>query len=141
MITQDIDFVNKMPSEGQYFFANIEQEGILLCDAGNTPLAERNPNFTTVTLDNKYATVGYSLQKVCVVAILTLLLASRFTARQQDPMGIFLSIEKRKSVILAGRSSLNSPKSERQQNRARMKKGMVGITRADSPWPASLTVR
>jgi predicted nucleotidyltransferase len=43
VITHDIDFVNKMLSEGQYFFTDIEQEGILLYDAGNTPLAERKP--------------------------------------------------------------------------------------------------
>jgi predicted nucleotidyltransferase len=41
VITHDIDFVNKMLSEGQYFFTDIEKEGILLYDAGNTPLAER----------------------------------------------------------------------------------------------------
>jgi predicted nucleotidyltransferase/HEPN domain-containing protein len=41
VITHDIDFVNKMLTEGQYFFTDIEQEGILLYDAGNTPLAER----------------------------------------------------------------------------------------------------
>ncbi len=43
VITHDIDFVNRMLSEGQYFFTDIEQEGILLYDAGNTPLAERKP--------------------------------------------------------------------------------------------------
>ncbi len=43
MITHDIDFVNKMLSEDQYFFTDIEKEGILLHDAGNTPLAERKP--------------------------------------------------------------------------------------------------
>jgi hypothetical protein len=43
VITHDIDFVNKMLSEGQYFFTDIEKEGILLYDAGNTPLAEREP--------------------------------------------------------------------------------------------------
>ena len=43
LITQDIDFVNKMLSERQYFFTDIEQEGILLYDAGNTPIAERKP--------------------------------------------------------------------------------------------------
>jgi hypothetical protein len=32
-----------MLSEGQYFFTDIEKEGILLYDAGNTPLAERKP--------------------------------------------------------------------------------------------------
>jgi hypothetical protein len=32
-----------MLSEGQYFFTHIEKEGILLYDAGNTPLAERKP--------------------------------------------------------------------------------------------------
>jgi len=43
VITHDIDFVNKMLSEGQYFFTDIQQEGILLYDAGTTPLAERKP--------------------------------------------------------------------------------------------------
>ena len=32
-----------MLSEGQYFFTDIEKEGILLYDAGNIPLAERKP--------------------------------------------------------------------------------------------------
>lgn len=43
VITHDIDFINKMLTEGQYFFTDIEKEGILLYDAGNTPLAERKP--------------------------------------------------------------------------------------------------
>jgi HEPN domain-containing protein/predicted nucleotidyltransferase len=43
VIAHDIDFINKMLSEGQYFFADIEKEGILLYDAGNIPLAERKP--------------------------------------------------------------------------------------------------
>jgi len=43
VITHDIDFINKMLGEGQYFFTDIEQEGILLYDAGTTPLAERKP--------------------------------------------------------------------------------------------------
>jgi uncharacterized protein len=43
VITHDIDFINKMLSEGQYFFTDIEKEGILLYDAGTTPLAERKP--------------------------------------------------------------------------------------------------
>ena len=43
VITHDIDFVNKMLSEGQCFFTDIEKEGLLLYDAGNTPLAERKP--------------------------------------------------------------------------------------------------
>jgi uncharacterized protein len=43
VITHDIDFINKMLIEGQYFFTDIEKEGILLYDAGNTPLAERKP--------------------------------------------------------------------------------------------------
>jgi uncharacterized protein len=43
VITHDIDFINRMLSEGQYFFTDIEKEGILLYDAGNTPLAERKP--------------------------------------------------------------------------------------------------
>ncbi|HVU96982.1 MAG TPA: HEPN domain-containing protein [Puia sp.] len=47
VITHDIDFINKMLSEGQYFFTDIEKEGILLYDAGNTPLAERKPLSTS----------------------------------------------------------------------------------------------
>jgi uncharacterized protein len=43
VITHDIDFINKMLIEGQYFFTDIEKEGILLYDAGNIPLAERKP--------------------------------------------------------------------------------------------------
>jgi len=43
IITHDIDFVNRMLGEGQYFFTDIEKEGILLYDAGNIPLAERKP--------------------------------------------------------------------------------------------------
>jgi HEPN domain-containing protein/predicted nucleotidyltransferase len=43
VITHDIDFVNRMLTEGQYFFTDIEKEGILLYDAGTTPLAERKP--------------------------------------------------------------------------------------------------
>ena len=43
VIVHDIDFINKMLSEGQYFFTDIETEGILLYDAGNIPLAERKP--------------------------------------------------------------------------------------------------
>jgi predicted nucleotidyltransferase len=43
VITHDIDFINKMLTEGQYFFTDIEKEGILLYDAGTTPLAERKP--------------------------------------------------------------------------------------------------
>lgn len=36
VITHDIDFVNRMLREGQYFFADIEKEGILLYDAAPT---------------------------------------------------------------------------------------------------------
>lgn len=43
VIVHDIVFVNKMLSEGHYFFTDIEKEGILLYDAGNVPLAERKP--------------------------------------------------------------------------------------------------
>lgn len=43
VIVHDIGFVNKMLSEGQYFFSDIEEEGILLYDAGTTALAERKP--------------------------------------------------------------------------------------------------
>jgi predicted nucleotidyltransferase/HEPN domain-containing protein len=40
-IVHDINFVNKMLGEGQYFFTDIEEEGIMLYDAGITALAER----------------------------------------------------------------------------------------------------
>lgn len=43
VILHDIEFINKMLSEGQYFFSDIENEGILLYDAGNIPLADRKP--------------------------------------------------------------------------------------------------
>ena len=43
LITHDIGFINKMLTEEQYFFTDIEKEGILLYDAGNMPLAERKP--------------------------------------------------------------------------------------------------
>lgn len=43
VIVHDIDFVNKMLREGQYFFTDIEKEGIVLYDSGNTQLAERKP--------------------------------------------------------------------------------------------------
>ena len=43
VIAHDIDFINKMLSEGQYFFTDIEKEGILLYDAGGIGLAERKP--------------------------------------------------------------------------------------------------
>ena len=43
VIVHDIDFINKMLSEGQYFFIDIEKEGILLYDAGTVPLAQRKP--------------------------------------------------------------------------------------------------
>ncbi|HEY4197709.1 MAG TPA: hypothetical protein VGM63_19350 [Mucilaginibacter sp.] len=43
VIVEDIDFVNKILIEGQYFFTDIEQEGILLYDAGGIALAVRKP--------------------------------------------------------------------------------------------------
>lgn len=43
VIVHDIEFINKMLSEGQYFFTDIEKEGILLYDAGRVALAERKP--------------------------------------------------------------------------------------------------
>lgn len=43
IIAHDIDFINRMLSEGQYFFTDIEKERILLYDAGNIPLTERKP--------------------------------------------------------------------------------------------------
>ena len=43
VIIHDITFVNKMLSEGHYFFTDIEKEGILLYDARNVLLAERKP--------------------------------------------------------------------------------------------------
>jgi HEPN domain-containing protein/predicted nucleotidyltransferase len=42
-IVHDIDFVNKMLSEGHYFFSDIEKEGVMLYDAEVTLLAERRP--------------------------------------------------------------------------------------------------
>jgi uncharacterized protein len=41
VITHDITYVNGKLSEGQYFFSDIQKEGIMLYDAGNTPLAQR----------------------------------------------------------------------------------------------------
>lgn len=41
-ITHDIDYINGKLSEGQYFFSDIQKEGILLYDAGNVPLAKRH---------------------------------------------------------------------------------------------------
>lgn len=43
VIVHDIDFINKMLSEGQYFFTDIEKEGISLYDTGRVALAERRP--------------------------------------------------------------------------------------------------
>jgi HEPN domain-containing protein/predicted nucleotidyltransferase len=40
-ITHDIEYVNSKLSDGQYFFSDIEKEGILLFDAGNIPLAKK----------------------------------------------------------------------------------------------------
>jgi HEPN domain-containing protein/predicted nucleotidyltransferase len=40
-ISHDIEYVNGKLSDGQYFFSDIQQEGILLYDAGNVPLAEK----------------------------------------------------------------------------------------------------
>jgi HEPN domain-containing protein/predicted nucleotidyltransferase len=45
-ITHDIDYINGKLSDGQYFFSDIEKEGILLYDAGNIPLSEKR-NLTT----------------------------------------------------------------------------------------------
>ncbi|HEY4196609.1 MAG TPA: HEPN domain-containing protein [Mucilaginibacter sp.] len=41
IITHDITYVNGKLSDGQYFFSDIQKEGILLYDAGNMPLAEK----------------------------------------------------------------------------------------------------
>ena len=41
VITHDITYINGKLSAGQYFFSDIQREGILLYDAGNTPLAEK----------------------------------------------------------------------------------------------------
>lgn len=56
VIVHDIEFINKMLSEGQYFFSDIEQEGILLYDAGNIDLAERRPltNAEAKTIAQEY---------------------------------------------------------------------------------------
>jgi uncharacterized protein len=40
-ITHDIEYVNGKLSEGQYFFADIQKEGILLYDAGKVQLAAK----------------------------------------------------------------------------------------------------
>jgi HEPN domain-containing protein/predicted nucleotidyltransferase len=40
-ITHDIDYVNGKLADGQYFFSDIQKEGILLYDAGNISLAEK----------------------------------------------------------------------------------------------------
>jgi uncharacterized protein len=40
-ITHDIGYVNGKLSDGQYFFSDIQKEGILLYDAGNIALAEK----------------------------------------------------------------------------------------------------
>lgn len=42
VITHDITYVNGKLSEGQYFFSDIQKEGIMLYDAGNTPLAQKS---------------------------------------------------------------------------------------------------
>jgi len=71
VITHDIDFVNKMLSEGQYFFTDIEQEGILLYDAGNTPLAERkslSPAEAKAIAQNYYEQWFYSAQAFLKIA-------------------------------------------------------------------------
>ena len=41
VITHDITYINGKLSDGQYFFSDIQKEGIMLYDAGNTPLAQR----------------------------------------------------------------------------------------------------
>ena len=41
IITHDIAYVNGKLSDGQYFFSDIQKEGILLYDARNIPLAEK----------------------------------------------------------------------------------------------------
>lgn len=40
-ITHDIDYINGKLSDGQYFFSEIQMQGILLYDAGNIPLVKR----------------------------------------------------------------------------------------------------
>ncbi|HEY4150884.1 MAG TPA: HEPN domain-containing protein [Chitinophagaceae bacterium] len=41
VITHDITYINGKLSDGQYFFSDIQKEGVLLYDAGITPLATR----------------------------------------------------------------------------------------------------
>jgi uncharacterized protein len=41
VISHDITYINSKLSEGQYFFSDIQKEGILLYDTGNIPLAQR----------------------------------------------------------------------------------------------------
>lgn len=40
-ITHDIDYINGKLSDGQYFFSDIQKDGILLYDAGNISLVKR----------------------------------------------------------------------------------------------------
>lgn len=41
VITHDIEYVNKQLEEGQYFFTDIANEGVMLYDGDNIPLAQR----------------------------------------------------------------------------------------------------
>lgn len=43
VIVHEIEYINKQLSEGQYFFSDIEREGIMLYDAGTVSLVERRP--------------------------------------------------------------------------------------------------
>lgn len=52
-ITHDIDYINGKLSEGQYFFSDIQKEGILLYDAGNVSLAKRRE----LSIDEKRSTM------------------------------------------------------------------------------------
>jgi HEPN domain-containing protein/predicted nucleotidyltransferase len=50
VITHDIRYINDKLSKGQYFFSEIQREGILLYDAGNIQLAEKR---TLTAIENK----------------------------------------------------------------------------------------
>jgi HEPN domain-containing protein len=49
ILAHDIDYVNSRLAEGHYFFAMIKREGILLYDAGHTPLVQaRRPDLQQI---------------------------------------------------------------------------------------------
>jgi len=51
VLVHDIDYMNQRLSEGQYFFALLSREAILLYDAGGTPLSPAaSPDFAAIRL-------------------------------------------------------------------------------------------